>query len=154
MTLDDEDKLSVMPQLFKLMSPEMANLKYPSGRRPDHIFTNVEGTVNMAFTYTNTAVDETEIEDFTIEMAKILRKTQKLQKWYGDGVKEHSIPIGYCEFLSPTITLNVYNLMFFVSLDDRAVLCTFNCLDVEMEDWKPAAHQMMASTKIQGGDHV
>ena len=106
----------------------------------------------MAFTYTSTAVNETEIGDFTKEMVRVLRKTQKLQQWYGDGVKEYQIPIGYCEFLSPTMNANVYNLMFFVSLDDRVVLCTFNCLDIEMKDWKPVAHQMMASTKIQGGE--
>ncbi len=45
--MDDEDKLSLlMPQVFKEMSAEIAKLKYPSGRRPDYIFTNVNGTVN------------------------------------------------------------------------------------------------------------
>ncbi|MBM7108046.1 hypothetical protein [Brevibacillus laterosporus] len=145
-----EEKISIpMPKAFTPMTPEMAAIKYPSERRPTLIFTNSSGSINVAINHTPTRLTDAEMEEFTAAMVQLLRKTQKLLQWHGDGVKEvNGKPIGYCEFLTPAYNVNLYNFMFFTELDGKALLCTFNCIEDEMEDWRLVARGMMEALVI------
>lgn len=149
-----EDQLSlVMPSMFKPMTPQMAALKYPSERRPQLIYTNALSTINVAFNHTATPVRGREIEEFTQGITQILRRTQKILKWYGDGVVQSpNAAVGYCEFVTPVMNGSIYNFMFFLSLEGRALMCTFNCLDQEMNDWRPVAKSIMASLRMTDKD--
>ncbi|GAA0135343.1 hypothetical protein YSY43_21830 [Paenibacillus sp. YSY-4.3] len=149
-----EDQLSlVMPSMFKPMTPQMAALKYPSERRPQLIYTNALSTINVAFNHTATPVRGREIEEFTQGITQILRRTQKILKWYEDGVVQApEATVGYCEFVTPVMNGSIYNFMFFLSLEGRALMCTFNCLDQEMNDWRPVAKSMMASLRMSDAD--
>ncbi|MFX3633297.1 MAG: hypothetical protein ACE3L7_30550 [Candidatus Pristimantibacillus sp.] len=149
-----EDKIAVyMPKSFKLMTPSAAAIKYPSERRPGLIFTNDIGTINLAFNYTVNPLDESDIEPFRDAMVEMLKRMQPVLQWYEDGIKEiDGRSIGYCEFLTPAMNVNLYNLMFFVSLEDRALLCTFNCIEDEMVDWKKIAINIMDTFEWNGFD--
>lgn len=149
-----EDQLSlVMPSMFKPMTPQMAALKYPSERRPQLIYTNALSTINVAFNHTATPVRDKEIGEFTQGITQILRRTQKILKWYGDGVVQSpEAAVGYCEFVTPVMNGSIYNFMFFLSLEGRALMCTFNCLDQEMNDWRPVAKSIMASLRMTDKD--
>ncbi|AKF92346.1 hypothetical protein J5TS2_16650 [Brevibacillus halotolerans] len=149
-----EDKLSIpMPKAFTPMSPETAALKYPSERRPTLIYTNSTGSINVAINHTQTRLTDAEMKEFTAAMVHLLRKTQKLLQWHGDDVVEvNGKPIGYCEFLTPAYNVNLYNFMFFTELDGKALLCTFNCTEDEMDDWRLVARGMMEAVVIHS-DH-
>lgn len=139
----------LLPQTFKLMSKEMAKRKYPSEHRPSVIYTTSNARINIAINHTMNPLPEDELSDFKQAMIQMLRRTQKLTKWYGD--HEFSIngkPVATCEFLTPAVNANLYNLILFASLEDRALMCTFNCTDEELDDWKPVALAMMKSIQF------
>ncbi|KIV56552.1 hypothetical protein [Aneurinibacillus migulanus] len=138
-----------LPRAFDIMSPEIAALKYPSEKRPNVIYTDESTTINIGFNYTKTPLDSKEMDVFKDDMVQILQKTQPIAQWFEDGVEEvDRETIGYCEFLVSALDANVYVLLFFVELDGNALLCTFNCLEHEMKEWKPIAREIMYSVKI------
>jgi hypothetical protein len=145
-----EDRVKIrLPETFTVMSPEIAALKYPSERRPNLIYTNESTSINIAFNHTQSPLHDTDMDAFKKSMVQILTKTQPLARWIEEGVRNvNGKNIGFCDFLAPTFDVNIYNLLFFTELEGRALLCTFNCTEEEMEDWKPIAMGIMDSVKI------
>jgi len=43
----------------------------------------------------------------------------------------------------------IYNLVFFAILDGRMLICSFNCLKEQMDDWQPVAKAMMLAAEIK-----
>lgn len=42
----------------------------------------------------------------------------------------------------------IYNLIYYLELDHRILIITFNCRGQELEDWKSIAKEMMDSITI------
>ncbi|WP_373681346.1 hypothetical protein [Aneurinibacillus soli] len=138
-----------LPKAFSIMSPKMAALKYPSEKRPTLIYTNEDTTINMAFNYTKSQLKNSDVDSFKNNMVQILKKTQPLARWFDEGVENiNGQNVGYCDFLVPSLDATIYNLLFFTDLRGKALLCTFNCLEEEMTDWKPIAKGIMESLYI------
>ena len=53
----------LMPREFELMGEEMLKLKYPTERRPTLVYTNKEGTVNVALNHTQDRVTLSQLPD-------------------------------------------------------------------------------------------
>lgn len=146
--LEDKVKLR-LPETFIVMPPEIASLKYPSERRPNLIYTNESASINIAFNHTQSPLHDTNMEAFKKSMVQVIKKTQPLARWFEEGVRNvNGRNIGFCDFLAPALDVNIYNLLFFAELEGRALLCTFNCTEEEMKDWKPVAMGIMDSVKI------
>jgi hypothetical protein len=146
-----DERISItMPKSFRDMPMHEQRLKYPSHHRPDFIFTNDTGTINLTFKHTESPLQTEELENFTDEMAQVVKQTQKLTEWFGHDVLENEeCQIGYCEFMTPVWNARVYNLSFFTVLEGRALMCTFNCTDEEMATWQPIARSMLLTLKIE-----
>lgn len=144
-----DGKLSLrLPKTFRVMPEELARLKYPSEHRPGLIYTDETHTVNLAFNHTSTLLNQEEIEDFQQALTHMMRSTQPIERWMGEGMeKVDGRKAGTCAFIVPTLNSSVFNLMFYSDLDDKALLCTFNCLEPDMNDWKPVAEAMFRSMK-------
>ena len=145
-----------MPRLFRLMTPQEASLKYPSERRPTLIYTNTNATINLTFNHTSSLLDYEEIEEFTQAMSTILQANQPIRQWIGHGLyAAGEQQYGYCEFISPALNTDVYNLMFFASLQGKALIGGFNCIESDQIDWQPIAWAMLESLvvheHVQGG---
>lgn len=148
-----EDKVSIMiPNAFKEMNPEMAALKYPSDHRPNPIFSNDRGSITLGFNYTWSQVDAEEIGTFKDILLQNLQRMQSSITVLEDGVKDvNGQQVGYFEFISPALDSDLYNLMFFIELDGRALLCALNCLESDSEQWQPIAKGIMESIRIETG---
>lgn len=147
--LDERIRIT-MPKSFRDMPMHEQRLKYPSHHRPDFIFTNDTGTINLTFKHTESPLQTEELEYFTDEMAQVVKQTQKLTEWFGHEVLENEeCRIGYCEFMTPVWNARVYNLSFFTVLEGRALMCTFNCTDEEMVTWQPIARSMLLTLNIE-----
>ncbi|MCP3808125.1 hypothetical protein NLX78_12880 [Paenibacillus sp. Lou8.1] len=146
-----DERISItMPKSFRDMPMDEQLLKYPSHHRPDFIFTNEAGTINLTFKHTESPLQTEELENFTDEMALVVKQTQKLTEWFGHEVLEvGENRIGYCEFMTPVWNARMYNLSFFTVLEGRALMCAFNCTDEEMVTWKPVARSMLLTLKIE-----
>lgn len=143
----------LLPETFDSMPSEIAALKYPSEKRPGLIYTNESISINIAFNYTESPLDDTNLDTFKDNMVQVLKHSQPIAQWLEDGVKDvDGQRIGYCDFIVPTSDVPVYILLFFVALDGRTLLCTFNCTEEEMKEWKPVARGIMNSVKIDFGE--
>jgi hypothetical protein len=145
---EEQVKLRI-PKTFSIMDPELASLKYPSARRPEPIYSNGSGSINIAFNHTESKVTDEEIPDFKNFMRRNLKKMQPGVRFLSEGVKLiHEKTVGYFDFMSPAVDTELYNMVFFVQLRGRALMGTFNCPEKEMKLWQPIAKGMLESLTI------
>ena len=141
-----------MPRLFSIMDLELASLKYPSERRPNIIYTDESTTINLAFNAIQYELSDEEVEDFRDDMAEVLEQAQPSAQWME---KEMTVindrTIGFIEVITPALDGNIYNLMFFSALDGQALIGTFNCMEDDMETWRPIARSMMETLQFASG---
>lgn len=139
-----------IPRAFERMDAEMAERKYPNQNRPEIIFTNDTGTINVTMNHTVHAVKRIDMHEFKKVIMDVLKRSQPMARWMGDGMKEVNDRVfGYFSFVIPAWDTNLYNFMFCTYLDKKALLCTFNCTEREMDDWKTVALAIMESLHIE-----
>jgi hypothetical protein len=60
-----------------------------------------------------------------------------------DTMKVDGKNVSYFDYISPALDTEIYNLMFFFSLDEKIVIGSCNCPRSYMNDWKPIFMQMI-----------
>lgn len=139
-----------IPKGFDIMSEEMAKLKYPTDRRPTLIYTDAEGTINVALNLTTNKATQAQMPAYKDNFVKTFRNLYPSAEWKQTGVKEvNGRKVGYIELITPAIDTKVYNLIFFTDLNGQLLLCTFNCTEKNIGQWQPAAKEIMASLKLK-----
>lgn len=145
-----EERLQMrMPESFQIMHPELATLKYPSERRPAIIYTDESTTINLALTITDHDLDEEEVEEFQDGMVDVLQQTQPSAKWLDEGIMlVNDVNVGVIEIVTPSLDGDIFNLMFFTPIANKALMGTFNCMEEDMEAWRPVAKAMLETLQI------
>lgn len=140
----------LLPKSFDIMPEEMLKLKYPSAQRPTLVYSNEDGTINIAFNHTASKAAQQQIDSYKDYFISTFKKSYPTAEWIGSGVKKiNGRDIGYLEVITPAIDTQIYNLLFFTDLDNRLLLATFNCVIEEKENWLDAAHQIMNSLALK-----
>lgn len=137
----------IIPEVFKLMTKEIADMKYPSINRPDTIYTNTEANINLTVSHKDGPISDEDIPE-----AKDLIQ-QSVKRMFPNMLDSGSMKAGgkniaYFDYISAALDTDIYNLMFFFSLDERIVISSFNCPNNDMNDWKPIFMQMIKSIEI------
>ncbi|MFJ7953420.1 hypothetical protein ACIQZG_18100 [Lysinibacillus sp. NPDC096418] len=145
-----EGKITLrMPKLFSIMSPELAAIKYPSEQRPTVIYTDESTTINLAFNLTTNALSDKEVAEFQKAMIASLEQAQPSAEWLDTDVIEiNDKKIGILEVITPAADGNIFNFMFFASLDGQALIGTFNCMEDDIETWRPVARAMVETLQF------
>lgn len=145
------DKVEILvPKSFTIMPEEMAKMKYPSEKRPTLIYSDKEGSVNLAFNYTTSQITDKDIPSFEPQIKKQFENLYPSATWYKDTVLTiNNKKVGVLELLTPATDTKIYNLMFFIELEGKLLMSTFNCTENQMEEWKPVANEIMQSLKIK-----
>lgn len=142
----DQGFSMIMPEEFIEMPKEIARIKYPSAQRPDIIWSNEETTINITFTLKEEQLAEEESEELRDLMKVILLRTNPgLKEIVSEKIEVEEKTIAYLEFVSPAIDADVYNLMIFLSLKERLLMGSFNCLLPDKSDWRELFFQMLHS---------
>jgi len=143
------DKVTVsVPKDFEVMSEEMVQIKYPAGNPPEHIFTDKDGAVNVAFNHTQNPLTKKDIEPL-IEQMKGIYKAQA-SEWIDSGtVNVDSKTFGFLEFKIQAADTEIYNYIFLTDLEDRMFMGTFNSTIEKLDDWKPTAKEVLHSVKLK-----
>lgn len=143
-------RLSVlMPEPFVIMPLELAEKKYPAIQRPEEIYTNNETTVNFCVSLKN---DNATNED--IPRAKdmiqhaVMRMHSGSKVINSETIEVSGINISYFDFCSAALDADIYNMMFFLSVDNRIVVGSFNCPWQNMDVWKPVIEQMLGTVEM------
>ncbi len=142
-----------MPKLFSIMSAELASLKYPSERRPNLIYTDTSSSINLAFNLTPHRLNEDGVAAFQENMMDILEQAQPSADWLDTDVQKiDGKTVGFLEVITPAIDGEIFNLMFFASVEGRALIGTFNCMEDDLDTWRPIARAMMESLQFTSSE--
>ncbi|MED1918365.1 hypothetical protein ACFVS2_32850 [Brevibacillus sp. NPDC058079] len=145
------DKVEILiPKGFTVMSDEMAKEKYPMENRPSLIYTDEKGSINIAFSHTETPIQDSLLKDMKDPMKQAFSNMYQDATWYRDEVIQiNGKNVGVFELLTPAADTKIYNLIFFTELDGKMLMTTFNCTEAQMEEWKPLAQEILMSYKVQ-----
>lgn len=134
----------LLPTNFKRMDEAVAKFKYPSEERPEIILSDDTGATNITFNYIPEEITNEEIPNTRDAMVKILKKLHPSSRWFEIGeknVKEKNV--AFCEFSSPALDGNIFNVMYFVEIHENILMGTINFKANEKKYWKIAAHQII-----------
>ncbi|MEK5332341.1 hypothetical protein [Lysinibacillus sp. FSL W8-0992] len=146
---DNQIRMSI-PTAFEEMETDLKDIKYPSSRRPDYIYTSVSTSINVTMKIMEQQLQEEELEDFTETMMTILQKLQPDAEMLDIGMKEvNGLQIGYFDFISKALDNKIYNLMFLFIAGDNVATGSVNCLKKEMNIWQPIAYGMLETIAIE-----
>ncbi|WP_427108159.1 hypothetical protein [Lysinibacillus xylanilyticus] len=138
-----------MPKIFSIMPAALASLKYPSERRPNIIYTDESSTINLAFNKTSHSLPDEGVAEFQENMIEVLEQAQPAAEWFDtDVIQIDDKTVGFIEVITPAIDGEIFNLMFFVSIDGKALIGTFNCMEEDTETWRPIARAMMETMQF------
>ena len=138
-----------LPKDFDLMNDELVKIKYPSNNRPNIIMSDTAGIYSFMFNHTDSKLKETEIKEFTNTMKQILTRSNSSIIFKANGLKEiNGKEFGFLEFISPALDYDIYNLMYFVSFEGRALIIGFNCIKDLSNSWKNVAKAVFETLKI------
>lgn len=145
-----EDEFSMtLPVVFEPMDQSLAKIKYPSENRPDFILSNPETTITANFSHKRDLLDDDEVEEFkNIIQESIMKMYPSSKVIESNTIEVDGHKIAYFDFITPAIDSEIYNLMFFFSLKGRLLMGAFNCLKLDMFDWKDIFLQMLHSIQF------
>ena len=145
-----EDKIKMMvPDFFTEMEQELAKIKYPSEQRPEMILTDDTTSINLMFSYMEDEMTNEEAEEVRDQMIGMMTRLNPGVKPQGTGVEVVANKnVAYVEFSNPVMDGKLYNLLYFLELEGRTLMISFNCRTKEMKYWKKPAFEMMQSIQI------
>ena len=147
-----EDKLSVMlPNEFVIMLPELIRTKYISEKKPDIIYTSLDGSVNFSFNLLVTSPGERDMS-YAINMLKTMIKNMNpAYIFFEDKTIESAAgnSISLIQFKSYGIDEVAYNILYMVSIDKYIIQGAFNCRYNDMEEWKRAAFEVIKTINLE-----
>jgi hypothetical protein len=146
-----EEKLSVMmPNEFVIMLPELVDTKYISEKKPDVIYTNLDGSVNFSFNLLVTSSGERDMS-YAINMLKTMIKNMNPAYVFFEDKTIESVAgnsISLIQFKSYGIDEAAYNIIYLISIDKYIIQGAFNCRYDDMDEWKRAAFEMIKSINL------
>lgn len=139
----------LIPSQFSLMSSEMLNLKYPSkGHQPSEVYTNNEGTINIALNHTQNKAGEENLAE--VKKAMEGQFNRPPINFIKSEIREiNGSKVIVMEFVSPAADTMIYNLMVITSLEGRLIMITFNCTESHRKEWEPIGKRIIESIKVK-----
>lgn len=140
-----------LPDEFDLLSGEMARIKYPAESRPEIIYSSQDMTVNISFSRKTAEMkpgEEEEIRDEVEEMIRRLYSSGSIMDKQTAAAEKNRL--AWFDFVSPALDMDVYNLIFFTSLQGKLLTGACNCLSGDKDEWKDVFLQMLASVRTVG----
>lgn len=140
----------LLPKSFGIMPEEMLKLKYPNSNRPTLVYSDEDGTVNIAFNHTTSKAAQAQIETYKNVFISTFKTSYPTAEWEATGVKEiNGRKVGFLEVTTPAVDTKVYNYLFFTDLDGRLLICTFNCTVEKKAEWAEVAKKIVNSFTIK-----
>ena len=144
------DRIAMMvPEDYKDLDESSIKIKYPSENRPQKILSDAAGSSNILFSYMDEPMkndDAQTVRDGILEIMLRVNPGIKLQSTGLEVISDKNV--AYIEFSNPTIDSKLYNLMFFMELDGKTLMGSFNCPTKSIKYWKNSAFEMMRSIRV------
>jgi hypothetical protein len=144
-----EDKIQlILPTDFRSIPPETI---YRPQAKPDLLLADAGGAIQITMTYTRKRVgNDEDVKAYQDEVRNILQTLNSALEWREGGVIKAAGGgrVTYFEFITPMLGSRIYNLSFFLKLQQRALTGSFVCPEPKLKAWKGVFHQMLASIKV------
>jgi hypothetical protein len=146
-----EGKVELMvPKKMAEMSDEMWALKYRSRDRPAMVLTDDDGEVNLLASQTAQSAGESQMAAFVDFQMDQLKKQRSDLFMLDHGVRAvNGRNVGFFKFHSTAADQKVFNYYFFIIVDGKILLFTFNCIDRLQGTWEETADQIVGSLKVK-----
>ncbi|MCL1935154.1 MAG: hypothetical protein FWF57_02085 [Defluviitaleaceae bacterium] len=151
------DSFSVyMPKDFKEVPLEIKKQKYQYEQRPQIIYQNKKGTVNIGFSVAEIAETKEELINLRNGMKNSFVSVSPSSKIFDTGdftINENHI--AYYTFNSYAVGGQMFNLIFIAFLGSKGedknkfLICNLNCLQKDMEKFKPFFYGFMNTIEIK-----
>lgn len=136
----------LLPDDFQPMPDELLRVKYPSQNRPTLVFTNPDGSVNVALNHTSTRVSPAQLEEMHQQLDTSIRQAHPQAEWRFSGFwNHHGRRWTQLEFISQAADTRIHNLMLATSADNRMLAVTFNATDEQSAEWNPVGREIISS---------
>ncbi|WP_274971020.1 hypothetical protein [Lachnoanaerobaculum orale] len=152
-TLLFNNRVSVMlPENFVPMLPEIVEVKYFSGRRPDEIYTSLDMSVNFTFTDLGISGNDEDTRLAAGLIKQIIRNANPGYEFFEENEDiEKEVIINRFDFKSYGIDDEAYNIMYLASTGNSLIQGTFNCLYRDRIEWKRAALEVIKTVSMYHG---
>lgn len=148
-TFFDGQLTLLMPVGFEPMSEEMLSFKYPNERRPTLVFTNPSGSVNVALNHTQNRVLNDQLPELHQALDQMFRQLFPSAEWNrSETGQRNGMRYSTLDLITPAIDTEIRNIMMAVSLDDRMLLVSFNCVRELEAQWAPLGQQIIDSISV------
>lgn len=153
-TLLFNNRVSVMlPENFVPMLPEIVEVKYFSGKRPDEIYTSLDMSVNFTFTDLGISGNDEDTRLAAGLIKQIIRNANPGYEFFEENEDiEKEVIINRFDFKSYGIDDEAYNIMYLASTGNSLIQGTFNCLYRDRIEWKRAALEVIKTVSMYHGD--
>lgn len=135
-----------IPTEFTKMNEDMLITKYPSVNRPEKVYTNEKGSVNIAFNREYIEVKDGDIKpavESIEETFKLIGEDIKL-----DFYKVDYRQVGVMEVTTNAIDTKIYNKMIMFSLNGKFKTISFNCTEELKDEWLDTGDAIIKSLKF------
>lgn len=152
------DSISILDGKVKLLAPkelspmpdDMWTTKYGQRPKPTMVLSDNDGEVNLIADMRQQRASEDQIgpfKDFQLQQLKSKRPDLEL---IIDGVKSvNGKKVGYFKFLTQAVDQKVFNYYFFIVVDDKVLLFTFNCTEKLRKKWESTADKIVESLQVR-----
>jgi hypothetical protein len=146
-----EGRLSLLiPKDFSLMDEDMLQVKYPSERRPTHVYTNKRGSVNIAVNHTSNRMQPTDLPIAHKQFESMFRNLYPSATWFTcEMVTINDREWFALDLRTPAIDTEIRNIMAGTSVEGRLLMVSVN-ITKELEDtWLEPAAAIIASLHVE-----
>lgn len=142
-----------MPDEFEVMDEELKKLIFPLSQPPKYVYASGDTQFQMTFNPTEQMVPDDGIPRF-LEISKaLLEKMGPHSRILATAtVKNKTKNVGVMELVTQAVDMNVYNVMFYLSIQQKVLIGSFICPAKFHERMVPIAKQILDSVEIFGGD--
>lgn len=145
-SIDDKFYLKV-PRSFKRLDDEIIAEKY-HGDVPDIVFSNDDITINIAVSFTENQMTDSQIERYKELMENLFKHNSEIIDTDYYHVDDYSV--GQIKLISDAVDTQIYNNMIFFSYDGKLVLISFNCTKNLKDEWDDIGDFIISSLSFTG----
>lgn len=134
---------------FTRMSEDEVKEIYPEPkRRPDVIFRNSDGTVNISLQHTKKKALPSELPNIFEQLTNQYKSNPSIEFINSriEAVNDKDYVV--LEFISQGENKKVYNLMLITSLEERVMMAAFTCAMPVINDWKKTGNRLVRTIRI------
>jgi hypothetical protein len=140
----------LVPADFTVMSDELRAAKYPSGNRPDVVFTNDKTTVNVSLRHAPNRLPPDALDQARQSVEGAFKTAYPSAAWFRSSlVTINGRQWFLVDVRTPAVDTEIRNIIVGTSLDDRMLLVSFNAVKALEDAWLASGNRIIQSIVVK-----